>query len=110
MTRIIEVGAAQFGPTSKMRKQKKELFDRLIAQLVSGPDKRCDLVIFLRLDLATFLPCLVFKDIRKIGIWFEESVPDSTTNILFQPAKKYEIGFRNWLGRKKLTNFLVVQF
>ena len=70
------------------------MIDRSIAQSVSGADSRFDLVISPKLGFTTFSPRLFVKYISKIGIWFEESMPDSTTNILLQTSKKYEIGFQ----------------
>jgi N-carbamoyl-D-amino-acid hydrolase len=100
MSRIVTVGAAQMGPIQRDH-SRAEVVERLVALLHQGADAGCDLVVFPELALTTFFPRWFVDDIADADHWYETAMPNETTAVLFEEARRRGIGF--CLGYAELT-------
>jgi len=100
MTRLLTVGAAQLGPIAK-DEPRSQVVDRLIALIRDGATAGCDLVVFPELALTTFFPRWHTDDVSGHDDYYEESMPNETTQPLFDEAEQLGIGFA--LGYAELT-------
>src|SRR5262249_34667626 len=61
MSRHVTIGAAQLGPISR-DDTRKDVVERLLALLVDGDERGCELVVFPELALTTFFPRWFVED------------------------------------------------
>lgn len=100
MSRIVTIGAAQLGPIQKSD-DRTSVVKRLIDLLHQGHHSGCDVVVFPELALTTFFPRWYVDNISDADHWYETSMPNETTQPLFDEAKRLGIGF--CLGYAELT-------
>ena len=100
MSRIITIGAAQMGPIQKSD-NRTAVVARLIELLRQAHGAGCDVVVFPELALTTFFPRWYVDNIAEADHWYETSMPNATTQPLFDEAKRLGIGF--CLGYAELT-------
>lgn len=101
MTRLVRVAAAQMGPIQR-DDTREEVVERLLTLLRDAHHKRADLVVFPELALTTFFPRWFCEDLAEANHWYETSMPSTSTQILFDEAKRLQIGF--CLGYAELTS------
>ncbi|MBP6563475.1 MAG: N-carbamoyl-D-amino-acid hydrolase [Neisseriaceae bacterium] len=99
MSRFINVAAAQLGPIQKTH-SKKEVVERLVQLMVDAKKMGCDLVVYPELALTTFFPRWYVEDISEFDGYYEKTMPNADTQILFDTAKRLSIGF--YLGYAEL--------
>ena len=99
MARIITVGAAQLGPINRTESRTSAV-QRMIDLLYKAQHKGCDLVVFPELALTTFFPRWYLEDPDEIDAFFENSMPNTATQLLFEAAARLRIGF--YLGYAEL--------
>jgi predicted amidohydrolase len=92
MSRIVTVGAAQFGPVSRSE-CRADVVKRLLVLLREGHARGCDLVVFTEVALTAFFPHWYMKDQVEIDSYFETEMPNPETRVLFEEAAKLGIGF-----------------
>lgn len=92
MARTITVGAAQLGPIQRDH-DRVAVVERLLALLRDGADAGCDVVAFPELALTTFFPRWFVDDITDADHWYETSMPNDSTQPLFDEAKRLGVGF-----------------
>ena len=100
MSRLVTVGAAQFGPVARSE-SREQVVDRLLALLHEGHERGCDLVVFTEVALTAFFPHWFMENREEIDAYFEREMPGSETQRLFDEAKRLGIGFH--LGYAELT-------
>lgn len=92
MNRIVTVGAAQLGPIARSE-TRSQVVKRLLDLMSKAKDRGCDLVVFPELALTSFFPRWYMEDQEEIDSFFEEQMPSGETQILFDEAKRLQIGF-----------------
>jgi N-carbamoyl-D-amino-acid hydrolase len=92
MTRIVRVGAAQLGPIQKDH-NRASVVERLITLLREGHARGCELIVFPELALTTFFPRWIVDDIAEADHWYETSMPNESTQALFDEAARLKVGF-----------------
>lgn len=92
MSRTLTVAAAQMGPIARDETREK-VVERLIALLHEASERSAELVVFPELALTTFFPRYFTLDEAEIDQWFEESMPNETTQPLFDEAARLGVGF-----------------
>jgi N-carbamoyl-D-amino-acid hydrolase len=92
MTRIVRVGAAQLGPIQKDH-DRASVVERLITLLREGHARGCELIVFPELALTTFFPRWIVEDIAEADHWYESSMPNESTQPLFDEAARLKVGF-----------------
>jgi N-carbamoyl-D-amino-acid hydrolase len=92
MTRIVRVGAAQLGPIQKDH-SRASVVERLITLLREGHARGCELIVFPELALTTFFPRWIVDDIAEADHWYETSMPNECTQLLFDEAARLNVGF-----------------
>ena len=92
MTRIVRVGAAQLGPLQKDH-NRASVVERLITLLRAGHARGCELIVFPELALTTFFPRWMVDDIAEADHWYETSMPNESTQPLFDEAARLNVGF-----------------
>jgi predicted amidohydrolase len=100
MSRVLTVGCAQLGPIQR-RDTRAEVVQRLLALLHKAHARGCQLVVFPEMALTTFFPRWYMIDQAEIDAFFEDSMPNAATQILFDEAKRLGIGF--YLGYSELA-------
>jgi predicted amidohydrolase len=100
MSRFITVAAAQLGPIAR-NETRKQVVERLLAHLHQASKMGVELVVFPELALTTFFPRWYVEDVNEFDHFYETSMPNADTQILFDTAKKLGIGF--YLGYAELT-------
>jgi len=110
--RTLNVAAAQLGPVGR-DEPRSQVVDRLIALLHQAHARSCELVVFPELALTTFFPRwylddggpggieAVSGDLVELDSFYEESMPNESTQPLFDEAKRLGIGFS--LGYAELS-------
>ena len=83
MSRIVTVGAAQFGPVSRSE-CRADVVKRLLVLLREGHARGCDLVVFTEVALTAFFPHWYMKDQVEIDSYFETEMPNPKTRVLFE--------------------------
>ena len=101
MTRTITIAAAQLGPIQKHH-TREHVVARLISLLRQAAASKCDLVVFPELALTTFFPRWFVDDISETDHYYEQAMPSTATQPLFDEAKNLHIGF--CLGYAELTS------
>lgn len=104
MTRIVNVAAAQLGPIQNNH-SKKEVVERLVKLMVDAKKMGCDLIVYPELALTTFFPRWYAENIADFDHFYEKSMPNIDTQLLFDTAKKLQIGF--YLGYAELEKTAV---
>ena len=101
-TRKIKIGAAQLGPID-LDHSRQEIIQRLINLMMQASDSGADLIVYPELALTTFFPrwFIEEKDSLNLDDFYETEMPNSSTKVLFETAKKLKIGFS--LGYAELT-------
>ena len=94
------VGAAQLGPIARTD-TRKEVVERLLALLVDGAERGCELIVFPELALTTFFPRWFVDDITEFDHFYETAMPGADTQPLFDEARRLGVGFS--LGYAELT-------
>jgi N-carbamoyl-D-amino-acid hydrolase len=94
------VGAAQLGPIQR-HDSRQAVVERLIALLVEGHQRGCDLVVFPELALTTFFPRWFVDDRADFDRYYETVMPGPETGPLFEEARRLGVGF--CLGYAELT-------
>jgi len=92
MPRYLTVGAAQLGPIDR-RHTRRDVVERLIAQLREASRMGCELVVFPELALTTFFPRWWMTDQAEIDAFFEREMPGNETAPLFTEAQRLGLGF-----------------
>ena len=92
MSRVITVGAAQFGPVHRSA-SKAETVSRLLDLMHRAADRGCDLVVFTEVALTPFFPHWYMDDPDEIDSFFEMEMPGAQTQVLFEDASRLGIGF-----------------
>ncbi|MBK36482.1 MAG: N-carbamoyl-D-amino-acid hydrolase [Gemmatimonadetes bacterium] len=92
MSRIVTIGAAQFGPVSRAE-SRGDVVLRLLGLLREGHARGCDLVVFTEVALTAFFPHWYMEDPAEIDSYFENEMPGRETQLLFDEAKKLGVGF-----------------
>ena len=87
MTRIINVAAAQLGPIQNSH-SKKEVVERLLKLMIDAKNMGCDLIVYPELALTTFFPRWYAENISDFDHYYEKTMPNADTQILFDTAKK----------------------
>ena len=100
MSRIITVGAAQFGPVSRSE-TRKDAVERLLALMRQAHERGCDLVVFTEVALTAFFPHWYMEDAEEIDAYFETEMPGPETRPLFEQATRLGIAFH--LGYAELA-------
>ncbi len=100
MARIVTVGAAQLGPIAR-EEPRAQVVERLLALLRQAKDAGCDLVVYPELALTTFFPRWLMEDAAEIESFYEREMPGAETQVLFDEARRLEIGF--YLGYAEST-------
>ncbi|MGH9271483.1 MAG: N-carbamoyl-D-amino-acid hydrolase [Ilumatobacteraceae bacterium] len=100
MTRTLTVGAAQLGPIARAD-ERKAVVERLLALLIEGHDRGCELVVFPELALTTFFPRWFVEDRAEFDHFYETAMPGPDTQPLFDEARRRGVGF--CLGYAELT-------
>jgi predicted amidohydrolase len=100
MARIIQAAAAQMGPIAKSE-SRKETVARLVAMMRQAKERGAELVVFTELALTTFFPRWLIEDEAELDSYYEQEMPGPLTQILFDEAKKLEVGF--YLGFAELA-------
>ncbi|GIS39123.1 MAG: hypothetical protein Ct9H90mP11_04430 [Acidimicrobiales bacterium] len=100
--RKIKVGAAQLGPIN-LDHSRQEIIQRLFNLMMEASDSGADLVVYPELALTTFFPRWFIEEEDSLNLddFYETEMPNSSTQILFETAKKLKIGFS--LGYAELT-------
>lgn len=92
MTRTVRVGAAQLGPIQRTD-VRSAVVERLIALLRQSSAEGCDLVVYPELALTTFFPRWFVDDIAEADHWYETTMPNESTQPLFDEARRLGVGF-----------------
>lgn len=100
MSRVIRVAAAQLGPLQKADSRKIAV-DRLIVLLEQAAADGCKFVVFPELALTTFFPRWEMNDQAEIDHWFEQTMPNSDVQPLFDRAR--ELGVAFYLGYAEIA-------
>jgi predicted amidohydrolase len=92
MARYVTVAAAQMGPVQKEH-TREQVVERLVALLQRAASMGAELVVFPELALTTFFPRWFVDDITEADHWYERSMPNPVTQLLFDEAKRLGVGF-----------------
>ena len=101
MSRFVTIGAAQLGPIAR-DDTRKDVVERLLALLVEGDERGCELVVFPELALTTFFPRWFVENITEFDHFYETAMPGADTQPLFDEARRRGVGF--CLGYAELTD------
>src|SRR5215470_11399886 len=101
MSRFLTVGAAQMGPIQRSH-TRRDVVERLVAQLREAKRMGCEVVVFPELTLTTVFPRWWMTDQAEIDSFFERQMPSNETAPLFNEAKRLGLGFS--LGYAELSN------
>ncbi|MBS36381.1 MAG: N-carbamoyl-D-amino-acid hydrolase [Thiotrichales bacterium] len=99
MSRKLKVGCAQLGAIN-VADSRESVVKRLVGLLREAAASGCKLVVFPELALTTFFPRYLYETQPEIDAWFEASMPNDATQILFDEAKRLGVGF--YLGYAEL--------
>jgi predicted amidohydrolase len=92
MTRRLLVAAAQMGPVDP-HEGRTVTIDRLIALLREGAARGAELVVFPEAALTPFFPHWLIEDEDELNAYFEESMPGTLVQPLFDEAAALRVGF-----------------
>ena len=97
--RKLITAAAQMGPITKSA-NRADTVSRLLEMMREAKGRGCELVVFPELALTTFFPRWMIEDQAELESYYEINMPSTTTQPLFDEAKKLGIGF--YLGYAEL--------
>lgn len=109
--RELVIAGAQLGPVQK-DDTRDEVVARMITLLERAARESCDLVIFPELSLTTFFPRWYMEDDTEIDQWFEQDMPNTATQPLFDAAARHGVAIsfgyaeRTSEGRRFNTSIL----
>jgi len=87
------VGVAQMGPIAKAE-SRQAVVKRLLELLKDAKSRGCDFVVFPELALTTFFPRWVYEPGEAdLEVWYEDEMPSTATQPLFDAAREAGIGF-----------------
>ena len=97
MARNLTIGAAQLGPIAK-NEGRAAVVERMLTLLRKAAARECKLVVFPELALTTFFPRYYMEDQAEVDSWFESSMPNNSTQPLFDEARK--LGYKNKAAKR----------
>ena len=100
MPRFLTIAAAQSGPISRQT-SRGEVVARLVEQMREARSRGCELIVFTECALTAVFSHWWIDDEAELDAWFERDMPSSTTQVLFDEARRLGIGF--YLGYAELT-------
>jgi predicted amidohydrolase len=92
MNRMLNVAAAQMGPVTKSE-TRTQVVRRLVELLRQAKASGAGLVVFPELALTTFFPRWMIEDEAELDAYYETAMPGPETQLLFDEARRLEIGF-----------------
>ena len=92
MTRRLHVAAAQMGPVQR-DDDRGAVVKRLTEMLAEAAGRGAELVVFPELALTTFFPRWFVEDLGEADRWYETSMPNPATQVLFDEAARLAVGF-----------------
>lgn len=101
MARILTVGAAQLGPIARTETRASAVA-RMLDLMREAKGRNCDLVVFPELALTTFFPRWYLPSQAEVDEFFESSMPNADTRVLYEQASKLGIAF--YLGYAELAS------
>ncbi|MEO1999578.1 MAG: nitrilase-related carbon-nitrogen hydrolase, partial [Planctomycetaceae bacterium] len=101
MSRLLTVAAAQSGPVQPGT-SREDVVDRLLHQLREAHRCGCELIVFTECALTPFFPHWWIDDESLLDTYFETSMPNPSTQVLFDEARRLGIGFH--LGFAELVD------
>jgi predicted amidohydrolase len=100
MPRYLTVAAAQSGPISRYA-TRAETVAKLVEQMREARSRGCELIVFTECALTAFFPHWWIDDEAELDRWYEPTLPDLSTQPLFDEASRLGIGF--YLGYAELA-------
>lgn len=100
MSRTVTVGAAQMGPIAR-DEPRSSAVARMVALMEQAKERGVKLIVFPELALTTFFPRWYLQDERELDSFFETEMPGAETQLLFDKAAEWGIGF--YLGYAELV-------
>ena len=100
MSRKIIVGAAQLGPIAR-HENRRSVVARLLELMREAKARGCQFIVYPELALTTFFPRWYFPTQPEVDAWFEREMPGPETQILFDEARRMEMGF--YLGYAEIA-------
>lgn len=100
MSRKIIVGAAQLGPIAR-NENRRSVVARLLELMREAKSRGCHFIVYPELALTTFFPRWYFPTQPEVDAWFEREMPGPETQILFDEARRLEMGF--YLGYAEIA-------
>ncbi len=98
--RIIRVAGAQLGAIQKAD-GRDQVVRRMLALMERAHAAECDFIVYPELALTTFFPRWYHEDRAEADRWFERSMPNEATAVLFATARKYQMAMS--FGYAELT-------
>ena len=95
------LAVAQLGPIQPTD-NRKHAVSRLLEMMKEAASRGAKMVVFPELALTTFFPRYWMTEKEAIDRYFEKSMPGPETQILFDTAKKLNIGF--YLGYAEVSS------
>ena len=92
VSKVLRVAGGQLGPVQRDH-GRADVVERLIALLRRAAEAECELIVFPELALTTFFPRWFLDDITEADHFYETSMPNESTQPLFDEAKRLGIGF-----------------
>jgi N-carbamoyl-D-amino-acid hydrolase len=100
MSRKIIVGAAQLGPIAR-NENRCSVVARLLELMREAKARGCHFIVYPELALTTFFPRWYFPTQPEVDAWFEREMPGPETQVLFDEARRLEMGF--YLGYAEIA-------
>ena len=92
MTRSFIAAAAQLGPINRDA-TRSSVIRRLLDLMRQAHSCGCKLVVFPEMALTTFFPRWFISDAAEVTAYFEDQMPGPETQVLFDAAREYQLGF-----------------
>ncbi|MFT5115758.1 MAG: putative amidohydrolase [Candidatus Azotimanducaceae bacterium] len=102
MTRSFYAAAAQLGPINKAE-TRSSVIERMLVLMEQAYECGCKLIVFPEMALTTFFPRWHITDATELGNYFENQMPGPDTQVLFDTAREYQLGF--YLGYCERTSY-----
>ena len=99
--RTFGLAVAQLGPIQPSE-TRKHAVARLLEMMKEAAGRGAKMVVFPELALTTFFPRYWMTEKEAIERYFEPTMPSLETQILFDTAKKFNIGF--YLGYAEISS------
>lgn len=101
MSRIVNVALGQLGPVQKSD-SRAAVVARLCSMMREAKSLGADVIVYPELALTTFFPRWYLQDQDELHSYYEHSMPNASTQPLFDLARELGIGF--YLGYAELAN------